>query len=97
MQMILSVPVHVGANYEYKISDLSRIIANIVGYNGNIKFDDSYPNGMMRKVLDSSLLLNMGWKPKTSFENGLKLTYKDYMDNFNKNNIRKNNIRNDLI
>lgn len=92
-----SVPVHVGANYEYKISDLSRIIANIVGYNGNIKFDDSYPNGMMRKVLDSSLLLNMGWKPKTYFEDGLKIMYKNYLELLEKNNLRKNNIRNDLI
>ena len=92
-----TIPVHVGANYEYKISDLSTIIADIIGYRGNIKFDNSYPNGMMRKVLDSSLILSMGWKPKTSFENGLKIMYKDYLELLEKNNLRKNNIRNDLI
>ena len=91
------IPIHIGSNYEYKISELSKIIANIIGYKGNIKFDNSYPNGMMRKILDSSLLLKMGWIPKTSFEDGLKITYKDYLSLLEKNNLRKNNIRNDLL
>lgn len=89
--------VHIGANYEYTISKLASIIAKVVGYNGNIKFDTSYPNGMKRKVLNSSFILNMGWKPKTSFEDGLKITYEDYLKNLNKNNLRKNIIRNDIL
>lgn len=89
--------VHVGANYEYSISDLAKIIAKVIDYKGNIKFDDSYPNGMKRKVLNSDFILSLGWKPKISFEEGLKLTYKDYIDNLNKNNLRKNTIRNCLL
>ncbi|EKV58029.1 GDP-L-fucose synthase family protein [Brachyspira hampsonii] len=89
--------VHVGANYEYSIYELAKIIAKVIDYKGNIKFDTSYPNGMKRKVLNSDFILSMGWKPKTSFEDGLKLTYKNYIDNLNKNNLRKNIIRNDLL
>ena len=89
--------VHVGANYEYSISKLAEIIASVVGYKGNIIFDTSYPNGMKRKVLNSDFILSLGWKPKISFEDGLKLTYDDYLNNLNKNNLRKNIIRNDLL
>ena len=65
-------------------AELADLISNIVGYKGNIVYDSSMPDGTPKKLLDSSKLFGMGWKPKISLEEGLKETYKDYIENYGK-------------
>jgi GDP-L-fucose synthase len=51
------------------------MVKKVVGFPGELIYDASKPDGMMRKVLDSSRLRGMGWKPKTSFQAALSATY----------------------
>ena len=72
---------NVGSGEEISIKSLAELISEIVGYNGNLIFDSSMPDGDPRKLLDSTLINNLGWSAKTSLENGLKLTYDWYLKN----------------
>ena len=72
---------NVGSNEEISISDLTKIIKNYVKYEGEILFDHSKPDGNPRKLLDSSKLFDLGWKPKYSLDKGIKLTYQWYVEN----------------
>ncbi len=71
---------NVGSNEEISISDLTKIIKNYVKYEGEILFDHSKPDGNPRKLLDSSKLFDLGWKPKYSLDKGIKLTYQWYVE-----------------
>jgi len=72
---------NVGSGEEISIKNLAELISEIVGFNGNLIFDSSMPDGNPRKLLDSTLINNLGWSAKTSLEKGLKLTYKWYKKN----------------
>ena len=72
---------NVGSGEEISIKSLAELISEIVGFNGNLIFDSSMPDGNPRKLLDSTLINNLGWSAKTSLEEGLKLTYKWYVKN----------------
>lgn len=67
--------INVGSNEEISIADLARLIAKITGYNGELVFDRSRPDGTPRKLMDSSRLRALGWKPKISMEEGLRSAY----------------------
>ena len=54
-------------------------VAETVGYSGKLVFDTSKPDGSPRKLLDSSLILSLGWAPTTSFASGLAAAYKDFL------------------
>ena len=66
---------------EISIKSLAELISEIVGFNGNLIFDSSMPDGNPRKLLDSTLINKLGWSAKTSLEKGLKLTYNWYVKN----------------
>mgnify|MGYP003118712080 FL=1 len=70
--------INVGSGVDYSIKELAHIIKDTVGFEGEVKWDTDKPNGMMKKLLDISKLENLGWKPKTSLENGLQTTYEYY-------------------
>lgn len=72
---------NIGTGVDYSIKELAGIISRIVGYDGEIKWDLSKPDGAPRKLLDSSKFLNLGWKPSTKIEDGLKVTYEWYLKN----------------
>ena len=63
------------------IAELVEMIKKIVGYNGEVKYDTSKPDGTPRKLLDVSRLHNLGWKHKTSLEEGIRKTYEWYVEN----------------
>ena len=67
--------INVGSGEEISIAELALKIAKTVQYNGKISFDSNIPDGTPRKILDSSLINSIGWKPKISLDNGLKQTY----------------------
>jgi len=68
-------PVNVGAGADWSIRELAEMIAEVVGFAGNLVFDRSKPDGMPAKLLDSSVLQKMGWRAKTSLKEGLIRTY----------------------
>lgn len=76
--------VNAGTGKEISIKDLTKLVAKIVGYNGEIKWDSSKPNGTPRKLLDVSKAKKLGWKYKTELEDGIKLAYDDFVNNVNK-------------
>ncbi len=72
---------NVGSSFEITIQELVLKIKEIVGFEGNILFDTSKPDGNPRKLLDSSKINNLGWKPKVDLYDGLKMTYEWYLSN----------------
>ncbi len=73
-----SETVNAGTGLEITIKDLTRLVAEVVGYEGEILWDTSKPNGTPRKVLDVSKAEALGWKYKTSLRDGIKLAYEDF-------------------
>ena len=71
--------VNVGSGEEVTIRELADLVRGITGFQGEIVFDPSKPDGTPRKFLDSSKLNAMGWKAKTKLEEGLKLAYDDFL------------------
>lgn len=73
---------NIGTGRDYTISDLANLIKDIVGYNGKIIFDrERGLEGVDKKLQDVSKLDSMGWKYSMSLEEGLKITYADYLKN----------------
>lgn len=70
---------NVGTGEEVTIKELAEIIKKIVGYNGNIVFDSSKPDGTLRKLLDTAKLRNLGWKPKIDLRSGIGMAYRDFV------------------
>ena len=70
---------NVGSGEEINISDLSKLIKKIVKYEGELDFDKTKPDGNPRKLIDSSLINNLGWSPKISLEDGIENTYKWFL------------------
>lgn len=73
--------INVGVGYDVTIRELAGLVANTVGCDAEFVFDASKPDGMPRKLMDSARLLALGWKPRTSFEDGLRRTYDWYASN----------------
>lgn len=73
--------VNVGTGKEISIGELVQLIKEVVGYQGEIVFDTSKPNGMPRKLLDMTRLHTLGWRHSTDLEQGLKEVYMWYVDN----------------
>jgi len=67
--------VNIGTAEEVTIGELANLVKKVVGFEGEIRFDPSKPDGTPRKLMDSSRLHAMGWKHKTNLEEGLKKTY----------------------
>ena len=61
-----------------KINKIAEIISKKCGFKGKIEWDCSKPDGTPKKQLDVSKITSLGWKPKTSFDEGLNLTIKNY-------------------
>ena len=73
--------VNIGVGRDISIKDLASLIKKITGYNGEIIFDTSKPDGTPRKLMDTSKLNALGWKPKINLEEGIASVYKDYVLN----------------
>jgi GDP-L-fucose synthase len=79
---------NVGFGSEISISDFARKMARIIDYQGNLEFDTSMPDGTPRKLLDSTKLFEMGWRPKISLEAGIESTYKWFVQNIEAGTVR---------
>jgi GDP-L-fucose synthase len=72
--------INIGSGKEVSIINLSKIISKIIGYKGKITFDKTKPNGTVRKLLDSSKIAKMGWKPKTTLKQGIEQSYMYFLN-----------------
>ena len=73
-----SMFVNVGYGSDVTIKHLAELVKEIVGFEGDMEWDSSKPNGTPRKLMDSSRLLNMGWKPKIDLESCIRSVYAEY-------------------
>lgn len=73
--------VNAGTGKELTIKELTELVAKVIGYEGEIKWDSSKPNGTPRKLLDVSKATNLGWTYKTELEEGIRLSYEDFLNN----------------
>lgn len=72
-------PINVGSGEEISIADFAGLVAQTVGYRGELSFDTSKPDGTPRKLLDSSRLRALGWRPKVTLVEGLARAYEDFL------------------
>lgn len=70
--------INIGTGEDISIAEFAHIVAEIVGYRGEIAFDASRPDGTPRKLLDVGRLAELGWRAKTSLEDGLRRAYEAY-------------------
>lgn len=73
--------VNIGTGSEVTIRELTEIVAKIVGYTGEIKWDTDKPDGTPRKLLDVSKLTGLGWTYQTGLEEGIRAAYQDFLSN----------------
>src|ERR1700744_5924858 len=71
--------VNIGTGEDITIAEFAHVVAGAVGFTGNISFDPSKPDGTPRKLLDVSRLARLGWRARTSLEDGVKLAYPGYL------------------
>lgn len=71
--------VNLGVGTDILISDLAKLVGDVVGYKGKIIFDNSKPDGPLRKWLDSSKLNELGWRPTIDLSSGLRHSYRDFL------------------
>ena len=72
--------VNAGTGKEISIKELAMLVAKVVGYEGRIEWDTTKPNGTPRKLLDVSKATAMGWRYKTELEDGIRMSYEDFMN-----------------
>jgi len=77
---------NIGSGEEVSIRGLAEMIQSIVNFNGKIKWDPEMPNGTPRKILDSTNIRNLGWKPKIALKEGIEQTYEWFLSNSNARN-----------
>ncbi len=75
----LPMVANVGVGKDFTINEYYEITSNVIGYSGKFKHDLTKPVGMKRKLLDVSLQSEMGWKPKTSLNDGIRQTYEYFL------------------
>lgn len=71
--------VNVGYGEDISIGELAQMVKETVGFQGDIEFDTSKPNGTPKKLMDSSRLFSLGWKPSVSLKEGIALAYQDFL------------------
>ena len=71
--------VNIGTGEDIAIAEFARVVAGVVGYAGTFSYDPSRPDGTPQKLLDVSRLAKLGWRARTSLEDGIKLAYRAYL------------------
>jgi len=75
--------INIGTGIDATVKEIAETVKRVIEYNGNLVFDISKPDGMHRKVLDTTKINELGWKSKIEFEEGLKSTYEWYLNQIN--------------
>ncbi|MBU2494300.1 MAG: GDP-L-fucose synthase [Bacteroidetes bacterium] len=74
--------INIGTGEDLTIAELADVIKNITGYKGKIKYNSTKPDGTPRKLMDVTRINNLGWKHKTSLDDGIRKSYKWFLENF---------------
>jgi GDP-L-fucose synthase len=74
--------INIGTGKDISIKDLAYLIKDIIKYEGDIIFNEKYPDGTYKKLLDISKIQNLGWNPKTTLKEGIKKTYDYYVNKY---------------
>jgi len=77
--------VNIGSGNDISIKELAMLIREIVGYEGDLRFDHSKPDGTPRKLMDISKLSALGWSPKISLKQGITEVYQDFQHSYSQN------------
>jgi GDP-L-fucose synthase len=80
--------INIGTGEDITIAEFARVVAATVGYSGEISFDPTRPDGTPRKLLDVSRLAALGWRARTSLEDGIKLAYQAYLSEHSLSSLR---------
>jgi GDP-L-fucose synthase len=75
------VPINVGSGYEISIGELAKLVAEVVGFKGEVVFETDRLNGTPRKFLNSKLIFDMDWSPRVDLKSGLESTYDWFLEN----------------
>jgi GDP-L-fucose synthase len=73
------MPINIGVGEDIAIADLARLVMEVVGYQGELVTDPAKPDGTPRKLLDSSRLTTLGWKPAIPLREGIRQTYQAFL------------------
>ena len=73
--------VNIGSGYDISVLDLAKLIKEVVGFDGDLRFKSDMPDGVRQKLLDISKITELGWKPGIDLRAGLESTYAWYLDN----------------
>jgi GDP-L-fucose synthase len=76
---------NLGSGEDLSIKDLAILVQKVIGFEGNLKFNTSKPDGTPRKLMDVSKIKKMGWEPKIDLEKGIGIAYQDFMEKWIKN------------
>ena len=74
--------INIGTGVDLTIKDLALLIKKVVGYEGELTFDSTKPDGTPRKLMDVSKLHDLGWKHQIELEEGIKLAYQDFLEKY---------------
>jgi GDP-L-fucose synthase len=77
--LAVELPINIGVGQDVSIRELAELIADVVGYRGELKWDLTKPDGAPRKLLDSTRIQSLGWKPHVGLAEGLAETYRWYV------------------
>jgi GDP-L-fucose synthase len=70
---------NIGFGEDISIRELAETVMEIVGCTGEIRFDNTKPDGTLRRLLDSSRIVRLGWRPRTTLRDGIRISYQDYL------------------
>lgn len=79
-----SAPVNIGSSECHTVRDIATLIAQVVGFHGDIRWDTSQPDGMSERLLDSSVMRSLGWSPRVDLRSGLERTYHWFLQHYDK-------------
>jgi len=78
-----SIPINIGSGYDVPINFLAKMIKDIIGYKGDILWNNYKSNGVLTKLMDISKIKSLGWEPKIDLEKGIKKTYEWFLQKYN--------------
>ena len=76
---------NLGSGEDLSIKDLAHLVQKVIGFDGNLRFNTSKPDGTPRKLMDVSKIKQMGWEPKVNLEKGIEIAYQDFKEKWIKN------------
>ena len=75
--------INIGCGKDQMVKEIATIVAEVVGYNGNVRWDQDKPDGTFQKLLDISMIKKLGWKPAIDLRDGIRTVYKWYLGEMN--------------